>query len=119
MTVFDSLQHSQNLLQQLAEHQKISDDTELSSLTNELITEINTLKTKVATLTRQPTATEQQPTESNLPIICEKSGCYKFDNEQGFFCPNCYDQFGSRVPTKRLNKQLRVCPNCRASIKPA
>jgi hypothetical protein len=117
MTIFDTLQHSQNLLQQLAEHQKISDDTELSSLTNELIAEINTLKTKVATLTRQPIAAEQS-TDTGAPSICEKSGCYKFDSEQGFFCPNCYDQSGSRVPTKRLNKQLRVCPNCRASIKP-
>jgi hypothetical protein len=118
MTIFDSFQHSQNLLQQLAEHQKITDDAKLSSLTNELIAEINALKTKVAMLSRQPTTAEQTP-EAGTPITCEKSGCYKFDNEQGFFCPNCYDQFGSRVPTKRLNKQLRVCPNCRASIKPA
>lgn len=117
MTIIDSFQHSQTLLQQLAKHQKISGDTELSSLTDELISEINSLKTKVATLTRQPTAAEQTA-ESKAPTICEKSGCYKFDNEQGFFCPNCYDQSGSRVPTKRLNKQLRVCPNCRASIKP-
>lgn len=118
MTIFDSLQHTQNLLQQLAEHQKISDDAELSSLTDALISEMNTLKTKVTTLTPQPTAAEQPP-EANTPIICEKTGCYKFDNEQGFFCPNCYDQSGSRVPTQRLNKQLRVCPKCRASIKPA
>jgi hypothetical protein len=118
MTIFDSLQHSQNLLQQLAEHQKISDDAELSSLTNEIITEINSLKTKVAMLARQPTAAEK-PTESNSPIVCKKSGCYKFDNEQGFFCPNCYDQSGSRVPTKRLNRLLRVCPSCRSSIKPS
>jgi len=118
MTIFDSLQHSQNLLQQLAEHQKVSDDAELSSLTSELISEINSLKTKVATLTRQPTATEQQP-KASTPIICEKSGCYKFENEQGYFCPNCYDQSGNRVPTKRLNRLLRVCPSCRSSIKPS
>jgi len=118
MTIFDSFQHSQNLLQQLSEHQKVSDDTELSSLTNELITEINTLKTKVATLSRQPSAAEQTP-ETGAPSICEKSGCYKFDNEQGFFCPNCYDQSGSRVATKRLNRLLRVCPSCRSSIKPS
>ena len=118
MTIIDSFQHSQNLLQQLAEHQKVSDDTELSSLTNELIAEINSLKTKVAALTRQPAAAEQT-LEAGAPSICEKSGCYKFENEQGYFCPNCYDQSGSRVQTKRLNKQLRVCPNCRASIKPA
>lgn len=118
MTIIDSFQHTQNLLQQLAKHQKITDDAELSSLTDEIISEINSLKTKVATLTRQPTAAEQTA-ESKAPTICEKSGCYKFDNEQGFFCPNCYDQSGSRVPTKRLNKHLRVCPNCRASIKPA
>jgi len=118
MTIIDSFQHSQNLLQQLAEHQKVSDDTELSSLTNELITEINTLKKKVATLTRQPAAAEQAP-ETGAPSICEKSGCYKFDNEQGFFCPNCYDQSGSRVATKRLNRLLRVCPSCRSSIKPS
>ena len=118
MTIIDSFQHSQNLLQQLAEHQKICDDVELSSLTDELISEINSLKTKVATITRQPTAAEQSA-ESKAPTVCEKSGCYKFENEQGYFCPNCYDQTGSRIPTKRLNRLLRVCPSCRSSIKPS
>lgn len=117
MTLFDSLQHTKKLLQQLSSHQKISDDAELSSLTDELIKEFNSLKTKVADLT--PPSSRVKPLEANAPIMCDKSGCYKFDNEQGYFCPNCYDQSGSRVPTKRLNKQLRVCPNCRASIKPA
>jgi len=47
-----------------------------------------------------------------------KSGCYVFNNVQGYFCPNCYDTRNERVPTQRLNRSLRVCPTCRSSIKP-
>jgi Zn finger protein HypA/HybF involved in hydrogenase expression len=52
------------------------------------------------------------------PSKDEASGCYRIANDPAYYCPNCYDRKQQRVPTQRLNKKLRVCPQCRASIRP-
>ncbi|OUR64434.1 hypothetical protein A9Q79_06815 [Methylophaga sp. 42_25_T18] len=116
MTIFDAIQQSQTLLDQISSHQQINNDVELTSLTSALSSELDTINAFAKDLNSQPEPA--RTTKADSPHIDEKSGCYKFDNEQGFFCPNCYDQSSSRVATKRLNRLLRVCPNCRASIKP-
>ena len=116
MTILNSIQQVQELIQQLSSNPKIAEDTELNSILTLLNSEVESIKSKAEKLSSQ--AGSAQVKISGMPHIDAKSGCYKFDNEQGFFCPNCYDQSSNRVQTKRLNKQLRVCPTCRASIKP-
>jgi len=115
MTISDSIQRAQNLLQQLATHQQVVEHDELTALATALSQELENIKSQGNVSATAPTSSENKL----IPQIDKQSGCYKFDNEQGFFCPNCYDQSASRVPTKRLNRQLRVCPTCRASIKPS
>ena len=117
MTIYDAIKQSQALLDQISSHQQVNNDVELTSLTSALSSELDTINAFAKDLSSQPKTIRAKKADS--PHLDAKSGCYKFANEQGFFCPNCYDQSGSRVPSKRLNLLLRVCPVCRASIKPA
>lgn len=115
MTISNSIDRSQALLQQLSAHQEIAEHDDLNELVLALGQELEKIKSQVS----DASTAKSSPGQNLIPQVDEKTGCYKFENEQGFFCPNCYDQTNSRMPTKRLNKQLRVCPTCRASIKPA
>jgi hypothetical protein len=46
------------------------------------------------------------------------SGCYQFGDDPAYYCPLCYDQLQQKIATQRLNRKLRVCPQCRASLRP-
>ena len=104
MTIFNSIEKAQSLLKQLS---KNNHDEAVSSISKEL--------DNISVFAHKLTGKTFPNSSSSKPEI--KSGCYIFANEKGFFCPNCYDNTGNKVPTKRLNSQLRVCPVCRASIK--
>ena len=112
MTIFKSIAHSQSLLQTLSKSQQ-SDDAEVTELFKALSTELENIQQLALQL-----ADNKKSNQMPGPIKPEtKDGCYIFENEKGFFCPNCYDQYDKKVPTARINKKLRVCPSCRASIK--
>ncbi len=55
---------------------------------------------------------------SHHPDIDANSGCYRFDADPNLYCPHCFDHAQKRVATQRINRQLRVCTQCRASLKP-
>jgi len=116
MTFSNAMQRSQDLLQQIASHQLVTENGELNALVIALSQELENIKTLSNETEQTPHDSQEQGTS---PQVDKQSGCYKFENEQGYFCPNCYDQTGSRIPTKRLNRLLRVCPSCRSSIKPS
>ncbi|MBL1321639.1 MAG: hypothetical protein COA63_011340 [Methylophaga sp.] len=105
MTIFKSIDQAKSLVKQLSKNK--SDELILRSISKEL--------ESITVFARQLTdETVLSPSPSKPEI---KSGCYIFANAKGFFCPNCYDNTGNKVATKRLNSKLRVCPECRASIK--
>jgi hypothetical protein len=112
MSILESIQRSQALLAQLSSHPRCSADTQLQTWVKQLSAELESALSQVKQL--EETAVET----INPPRLDVKSGCYLFENEQGFFCPHCYDRRNQRVPTRRLNSRLRVCPACRSSIKP-
>ena len=96
----------QSLLQQLANHPSVIADQDLQDLcqaiTNETGSQVeNNTSTTITTATIDP-----------------KTGCYLFEDDAGFFCPNCLDNRQQKINTKRLNSKLRVCPSCRSSITP-
>ncbi|MFW5427431.1 MAG: hypothetical protein ACKE8G_06420 [Methylophagaceae bacterium] len=105
MTIFNSIEQAKLLLEKLSINNKNEDL--LASISTEL--DNITLFAKQLTRKNPPTPVPFKPEI--------KSGCYVFADQKGFFCPNCYDNTGNKVSTKRLNSQLRVCPQCRASIK--
>ncbi|MEQ9467642.1 MAG: hypothetical protein RLN88_09530 [Ekhidna sp.] len=45
-----------------------------------------------------------------------KWGMYEFENEQGFYCPRCYQKEGIKMPLSRSNFGLYSCPNCQAKF---
>lgn len=62
--------------------------------------------------------TTDTTTQSSAPVMDKSSGCYVFAEDPAFFCPHCFDKTQQRIPTQRLNRKLRVCPQCRSSLRP-
>lgn len=52
------------------------------------------------------------------PEFDNSSGCYRRGQESVFYCPHCYESQQDLIATQRINSRLRVCPQCRSSIKP-
>jgi len=120
MTIIDSIKQSQTLLQQISTQDNFNPQVidSLSSLKTELDTALSQAQQLVEQLGKLQTAKSSEThsdTAASQPEM--ESGCYVFAEEKGFFCPRCYDRHGHKVATARINKKLRVCPECRASIK--
>ena len=107
MTIFAAIKRAQLLLKNASTS---NNNAEITSLLQSLSTELENINTFAHQLNTKPPSTSQVTPE-------KQSGCYVFVDEKGFFCPHCYDNAGTKVPTKRMNSQLRVCPACRASIR--
>jgi NAD-dependent SIR2 family protein deacetylase len=67
----------------------------------------------------QADQSDQQTTTQPSPKINSKTGCYQIGEINTQYCPNCYDQHQQLIKTRRLNSKLRVCPQCRNSLKPS
>lgn len=104
MTIFNSIERAKSLLSQLSK----------SNPEKELLASISKELESITVFAHKLTKKSSPDSIISKPDI--KSGCYIFANEKGFFCPNCYDNMGNKVATRRLNSKLRVCPICRASI---
>ena len=108
MSLEQALRRAQTLLTQL---QQQSDETN-KVLLDELSEELTTIKKLVA----EPAASS---TKSRLPQLDNASGCYRFAEDPGYYCPLCFDQRQLRVITQRINSRLRICTQCRTSLKPS
>ncbi len=45
-----------------------------------------------------------------------KFGCYKFEGEEGLFCPACYDSKGKKFRAARMNSRFYQCTVCKAQL---
>jgi len=108
MTIVNSIQQAQSLIQQLAH--SLDNDSD-KDLLKSLSIELHKIDLAAQTLLN----TQIADTSSGTPEI--KSGCYVFPGQKEFFCPHCYDNAGDKIPTKRMNSKLRICSRCRSSIK--
>jgi len=120
MTIIDSIKRSQTLLQHISSQENFN--TEVTESLSSLQAELNTISSQAQQLSERlkqlqtsHNSTEHSQTTPKIPEM--KSGCYIFEGEKAFFCPHCYDNHSHKVATARINKNLRVCPTCRASIK--
>ncbi len=93
------------LLNQLAPHIPEEQQPLLDQLREE-VTQLITSKDNVAA------------EQSSIPVLDKKSGCYRKANNASHYCPQCFDNNQNLVATQRINSKLRVCPQCRESIKP-
>ncbi len=123
MDIFDPINHSQALLEQLSVAINSNNESETKTIISSLTSDLEQIKTNTSTLQQQITllSKNQSTTIKQTPIIIAKpelkSGCYIFSGEKGFFCPRCYDNHGNKVATSRLNSKQRICPACRSSLK--
>lgn len=108
MTIINSINRSQSLVQKIS---SINSASEVSSLLLTLTKELTILKSMA-----EQNQSNKQADQTALKAEM-KSGCYIFPNQKGFFCPNCFDNHDIKTATKRMNSKLRVCPSCRASIR--
>lgn len=46
-----------------------------------------------------------------------KWGCYKFEGEDGLFCPVCYETKELKIPCSRFSSSVYQCPNCKAKLR--
>ncbi|MTI64251.1 hypothetical protein [Methylophaga sp.] len=60
----------------------------------------------------------EENTHPSTPHPDKASGCYRFGDDPDYYCPHCFDNLQQKISTQRLNKQLRVCPQCRSSLRP-
>jgi predicted RNA-binding Zn-ribbon protein involved in translation (DUF1610 family) len=52
--------------------------------------------------------------EKKTPTI--QWGMYKFEGEQGLYCPVCYEKDGLKILASRVNANYYQCPNCKAKL---
>lgn len=111
MSITHSISHTQSLLDKAVDKLDTVVNEEAIALLTTAKQELDLIKLQSQKLkmTSSKTATKTKPKI--------KSGCYVFDDEKGFFCPQCFDKGDTKSPTKRMNSKIRVCPLCRTSIK--
>ena len=112
MAIVDSIKHAKALLEQALSNHNINSNAEFCSLLVLLDTELDSIYQQAHQLIKSE---PERKTSETKPKT--KAGCYVFENEKGFFCPHCYDNHQVKIATTRINSKLRVCPNCRESIK--
>src|SRR5690606_33198590 len=99
------IDHIKNLLSQMLEVLPPSHHGLVDDIYNELGKLNKALQTQ---------ASAQAATDATLDLA---TGCYRFTNDEGFYCPPCYDNQHQKIATQRINSKLRVCPQCRSSLK--
>jgi hypothetical protein len=43
-------------------------------------------------------------------------GCYKFEGQDGLYCPACYKSSGKQIPCSRIRGGIYKCPLCKAEM---
>ena len=111
MSIINSISHTKSLLDKAIDKLDPLNNKEVINILTTVKQELELIKSQTQKL---KTASSKTATKTKPKI---KSGCYVFDGEKGFFCPQCFDKGDTKSPTKRMNSQVRVCPLCRTSIK--
>lgn len=74
----------------------------------DLEAEVEVLKKKNAEL-----AEKANPADEKHKI---KWGCLKFEGDETLYCPGCYFNRRKKIPTSRIDSQMRYCAGCKGGI---
>lgn len=114
--VLTAINTSVTLLTKLRDLTKTLDQVDIKTTIAELANELADAKLKVAELSTEIAALKVEnaalkaKSEGGKPKI--KWGCYKFEGEEGLFCPACYDTKGKKHLTTRMDVHHRRCSVC-------
>ncbi|RUO22608.1 hypothetical protein CWE08_05390 [Aliidiomarina iranensis] len=111
------------LVKRLREISKNIEDAELKGGLADLSSELADLKLEAASHKEHIAALQEENTllkRTSLPTdekpIGRKWGCYQFKDDDGLYCPGCWDSKRKKSSTTRVDTQFRHCPVCNAPI---
>ena len=123
MDIISTISNSITIVRRLREISKNIGDAEfknlLADLSNELADvklEVAGLKEKIADYQEEIRLLKATAPEKDEKPIGTKWGCYQFENDDGLYCPGCWDSKRKKIRTSRVNSKFRLCPVCNAPI---
>lgn len=122
METYSAIDNALALVRRLREVAKNVREAEIRNALADLSIELAKAKAQIAQLTaenvtlkeRLAMVEERRLAERPRPTI--KWGCYKFEGEEGLYCPACYDTKGVKHLTTRLSATRRQCVVCRTEM---
>ena len=123
MDLISSITNSLTLVQRLRAISKNIEEAEFKNLLADLSSELAdvkveaaTLKLKLATLQEENALLKKTAPAGDEKPIGTKWGCYQFTDDDGLYCPGCWDSKRMKIRTSRATSNFRLCPVCKAPI---
>jgi len=112
-----------SLAQRLREISKNLENAEFKNLLADLSSELADLKLEAASLKQRLAEIEEEnrvlkqtsPAAEGEPTG-RKWGCYQFRDDDGLYCPACWDSKRRKSSTSRASTKFRYCPVCKSPI---
>ena len=123
MDILTTVGTSISLAQRLREISKNLENAEFKNLLADLSSELADLKLEAANLKQRLAELEEEnhllkktSSPSDEAPIGRQWGCYKFEGDDGLYCPACWDSKRKKSSTTRVNTRFRHCPVCNSPI---
>lgn len=123
MDLISSVSNSISIVRRLREISKNVTEAEFKNLLADLSNELADIKLEAAALKEQILTLEQEnavlsktTSPSDEKPIGTKWGCYEFQDDDGLYCPACWDTKRQKCRTTRVTSKFRLCPACQAPI---
>jgi len=114
---------SLTLVKRLREISKNINEAEFNNLLADLCNQLADLKIEAASQKEQLAKLLEenallkktvQPTDEKP--IGRKSGCYQFKDDDGLYCPGCWDSKRMKSSTTSINGIIRMCSVCKTPL---
>ncbi|RKF30573.1 hypothetical protein [Paraburkholderia fungorum] len=123
MDIIGTVSTAITLAKRLREISKNIEDAEFKNLLADLSNELADLKLEAAILKERIVSLQEEnallskTSESpHTKPTGRKWGCYQFAEDDGLYCPACWDSKRKKSSTTRVNSRFRHCPVCNAPI---
>jgi len=123
MDIVSTVAQTISLAQRLREVSKNIADAEFKNLLADLLSDLADLKLeavglkeRIATLEEENAALKRAKASGDEKPIGRQWGCYKFEGDDGLYCPGCWDSKRLKASTTRATSRHRLCSVCQAPI---
>jgi hypothetical protein len=123
MDIVSTVAQTISLAQRLRDISKHVADAEFKNLLADLLSDLADLKLEAVGLKETIAKLEAEnsllkrtkPADDEKPIG-RQWGCYKFKDDDGLYCPGCWDSKRLKASTTRATSRHRLCSVCQAPI---